>query len=152
MTDRVEVEAIVSGHTSTRKSARSSEGEVLAGPERRRRWSTEEKLRVLAQSMAPGSSVSLACRLNGIGTGQLYTWRRQFLSGELTGFAPVAVLTEGASAGATLPAVRPGVETLPSTAAAVSGAMEIELPSGARVRVTPPVDAAVLRLVLSVLS
>jgi hypothetical protein len=28
-------------------------GEVLSGPERRRRWSTEEKLRVLAQSVAP---------------------------------------------------------------------------------------------------
>src|ERR1700753_2812706 len=64
-------------------------GEVLVGPERRRRWSLEEKLRILAQSVAPGSSPSLVCRLHGISSGQLYTWRRQFRTGELTGFAPV---------------------------------------------------------------
>jgi hypothetical protein len=60
--------------------------EVLSGPERRRRWSVEEKLRILAQSVAPGSSVSLVCRLHKIKSGQLYTWRRLFRSGELTGF------------------------------------------------------------------
>jgi transposase len=63
--------------------AREVRGEVLAGPERRRRWSVEEKLRILAQSVASGSSASLACRLHGISSGQLYTWRRQFRTGEL---------------------------------------------------------------------
>lgn len=68
---------------STRMRAREVRGEVLAGPERRRRWSVEEKLRILAQSVASGSSASLACRLHGISSGQLYTWRRQFRTGEL---------------------------------------------------------------------
>src|SRR5580700_11522127 len=76
---------------STRTRAREVRGEVLTGPERRRRWSVEEKLRILAQSVAPGSSTSLACRMHGISSGQLYTWRRQFRTGELTGFAPVLV-------------------------------------------------------------
>jgi transposase-like protein len=58
--------------------AREVRGEVLIGPERRRRWSFEEKLRILAQSVAPGSSVMLVCRTHGISSGQLYTWRRQF--------------------------------------------------------------------------
>src|SRR5271168_2732730 len=71
---------------STHTRAREVRGEVLTGPERRRRWSLEEKLRILAQSVAPGSSASLVCRLHGISSGQLYTWRR---TGELTGFAPV---------------------------------------------------------------
>src|SRR5271169_2760801 len=75
------------GGTHTR--AREVHGEVLTGPERRRRWSLEEKLRILAQSVAPGSSASLVCRLHGISSGQIYTWRRQFRTGELTGFAPV---------------------------------------------------------------
>jgi transposase len=70
---------------STRTRAREVRGEVLAGPERRRRWSVEEKLRILAQSVAPGSSASLACRMHGISSGQLYTWRRQFRTGELMG-------------------------------------------------------------------
>src|SRR5579863_2538137 len=76
---------------SPHKSAREVRGEVLTGPERRRRWSTEEKLRILGQSVAPGSSVSLVCRMHGISSGQLYTWRKQFRTGELTGFVPVMV-------------------------------------------------------------
>src|SRR5215472_4190446 len=76
---------------STHMRAREVHGEVLTGPERRRRWSLEEKLRILAQSVAPGSSASLVCRLHGISSGQLYTWRRQFRTGELTGFAPVTL-------------------------------------------------------------
>jgi transposase len=71
---------------STRMRAREVRGEVLVGPERRRRWSVEEKLRILAQSVARGSSVMLVCRMHGISSGQLYTWRRQFRTGELTGF------------------------------------------------------------------
>src|SRR5258708_9400223 len=75
----------------TRMRAREVRGEVLTGPERRRRWSVEEKLRILAQSVAPGSSVMLVCRMHAISSGQLYTWRRQFRTGELTGFAPVTL-------------------------------------------------------------
>jgi transposase len=69
-------------------------GEVLSGPERRRRWSTEEKLNILAQSVAPGSSPALTRRLHGISSGQLYTWRKQFRRGELTGFVPVSIAPE----------------------------------------------------------
>jgi transposase-like protein len=62
----------------------------MPGLERRRRWSIEEKLRILAQSIAPGSSPALTCKLHGISSGQLYTWRKQFRRGELTGFVPVS--------------------------------------------------------------
>src|SRR5271167_3314978 len=71
-------------------------GEVMPGLERRRRWSIEEKLRILARSVAPGSSPSLTCRLHGISSGQLYTRRKQFGAGELTGFIPIAVGSEPA--------------------------------------------------------
>src|SRR5271169_726010 len=48
---------------STHTRAREVRGEVLTGPERRRRWNLEQKLRILPQSVAPGSSASLVCRL-----------------------------------------------------------------------------------------
>jgi transposase len=38
------------------RSAPEVLGEIMPGLERRRRWSTKEKLRILAQSAAPGSS------------------------------------------------------------------------------------------------
>jgi transposase len=130
--------------------AREVRGEVLAGPERRRRWSVEEKLRILAQSVAPGSSASLTCRMHGISSGQLYTWRRQFRTGELTGFAPVLVAPpiDELPAGTPIDPVPPVVDGDRSTSCLI----EVELPSGVKLRVTGAVDAAMLRQVLSALS
>lgn len=65
----IDVAVVKEDLRSSRKSTPELRGEVLSGPERRRRWSDEEKLRVLAQSIAPGSSVSLVCRMHGISTG-----------------------------------------------------------------------------------
>ena len=143
----IESEALGSTHTR----AREVRGEVLAGPERRRRWSVEEKLRILAQSVAPGSSASLACRLHGISSGQLYTWRRQFRTGELTGFAPVLVAPPADE----LPAAAAPIDLVPPVCAAeqpVGGLIEMELPSGVKLRLTGAVDAVMLRQVLSALS
>ena len=133
---------------SPRKTAPEVRGEVLTGPERRRRWSVEEKLRILAQSVAPGGSPTLVCRLHGISSGQLYTWRKQFRTGELTGFVPVAVVPE---ATASLAAPEPRTGPLPGPAKP-SGMIEVELASGVRLRVGSDVDEAALRRVLSALS
>lgn len=137
---------------SSRKSTREGRGEVLSGPERRRRWSTEEKLRVLAQSMAAGSSVSLVCRTHGISSGQLYTWRKQFRTGELTGFAPVAVVAQTPESSLPAPAMAADPVSCVTAAPTVAGAIEVELPSGVKLRVTGNVEEAVLRRVLSALS
>jgi transposase len=119
-------------------------GEVLPGVSRRRIWSTEEKLRILAQSTAPGSSPSLTCRMHGISSGQFYTWRRQFRSGELTGFVPVSAAPEPPS----LPAPPPPE---PPATAPTAGLVEVELPSGVKLRVSGDVDSGALRRILSAL-
>ena len=130
--------------------AREVRGEVLVGPERRRRWSVEEKLRVLAQSVAPGSSVMLVCRTHGISSGQLYTWRRQFRTGELTGFAPVTVTPPVGQLAA--PAASADVASPPEADRPAGSIIEVELPSGVKLRLTGAVDEAMLRQVLSALS
>src|ERR1700728_251738 len=71
--------------------------EGMRGLERRRRWSTDEKVRILAQSVAPDSSPALTCKLHGISSGQLYTWRKQFRRGDLTKFVPVSMAAEAAA-------------------------------------------------------
>ena len=134
---------------SARMRGREVRGEVLVSPERRRRWSTEEKLRILAQSIAPSSSPSLTCRLHGISSGQLYTWRKQFRLGELTGFVPVAVAAEPPQLSA------PGPDREPAAADPgdfSAGMIEVELPTGVKLRVTGDVAEASLRRVLSALS
>lgn len=135
---------------STRTRAREVRGEVLLGPERRRRWSTEEKLRILAQSVAPGASVMLVCRMHGISSGQLYTWRRQFRTGELTGFAPITVAPPVGQLEPPAASAEPAASSEDNQPA--GGTIEVELPSGVKVRLTGAVDEAALRRVLSALS
>lgn len=138
---------VESGLQSSRMRAPEVRGEVLSGPERRRRWNTEEKLRILAQSVAPGSSPSLTCRMHGISSGQLYTWRKQFREGELTGFVPVAVTPDPPQ----LLALDPVVAS-PASEPTIPGMIEVELPTGVKLRVTGDIREASLRRVLSALS
>jgi transposase len=133
------------------RSAPEVLGEVMPGLERRRRWSTEEKLRVLAQSVAPGSSPALTCKMHGISSGQLYTWRKQFRRGELTGFVPVSMAPEPASLPA--PDLRPdpamvGSAPLP----AATSLIEVELPTGIKLRVPSDAGEAALRRIFAALS
>jgi transposase len=64
--------------------------EVLSGPERRRRWSEEQKRAIVAEAFAPGASVSAVARRTDIGTGQIYRWRRE-LCDAVAGFTEVVV-------------------------------------------------------------
>ncbi len=52
---------------------------VFSGPERRRRWSDEERLQIVAEAFAPGARVADACRRHDVSTGLIYTWRRKLL-------------------------------------------------------------------------
>ena len=55
--------------------------EILAGPERRRRWSDGEKARIVAEAAAPGARVADIVRRNGVSRGLIYTWRREASQG-----------------------------------------------------------------------
>ena len=62
---------------------------------RRRRYSAEEKLRLLTESEAPGSSVSLVARKYGLASSLLFRWRQLRDAGSLTGLkAGEAVVPE----------------------------------------------------------
>jgi transposase len=50
--------------------------EVITSVERRRRWSREEKERLVAASFEPGVSVSEVARSAGIHVSQLFRWRK----------------------------------------------------------------------------
>ena len=63
---------------------RYNDGEVLSGVQRRRRWTPEEKVRIVEETYLSGMSVSLVARRHGIGAGQLFTWRWLMAQGALT--------------------------------------------------------------------
>ena len=73
---------------------------VVPGPDRRRRWSAAEKLRIAEESLASGLSVVEFARHHDVHPNLLHGWRRQAKAGELSvapdgeaRFRPVAVAT-----------------------------------------------------------
>ncbi|MFN7191891.1 MAG: transposase, partial [Rhodospirillales bacterium] len=45
-------------------------GELLTGPERRRRWSPSEKVAIVQETYEPGVTVSLVARRHGLSPAQ----------------------------------------------------------------------------------
>jgi transposase len=79
--------------------------EVLSGPERRRRWSAEQKRSIVAEAFAPGASVCEVARRRDVVAGQIYRWRNEFRTAG-AGFAEVVVAPErGERSRADVPAV-----------------------------------------------
>jgi len=72
--------------------------EVITSVQRRRRWSAEEKTRIVQETYAPGMSVSLVARRHGIAPNQLFSWRRLYADGALS-----AVGAGGSGAGLRVP-------------------------------------------------
>jgi len=58
--------------------------EVITSVQRRRRWSAEEKARMVQETYAPGMTVSLVARQHGIAPNQLLSWRRLYAEGALS--------------------------------------------------------------------
>ena len=50
--------------------------EVLTGPGRRRRWSADEKARIVAETLMPGARVSEVARRWQVCSQQVFGWRR----------------------------------------------------------------------------
>jgi transposase len=107
---------------------------------RRRRWSQAQKRQIVAETLEPGSSVSIVARRYDVNANQLFLWRRELL--------PQPAVTEGE---ALLP-VEVVVEEPPRPRRPDrAGSIEIEFSSGIRVRVRGQVAPAVLRQVVELL-
>ena len=116
----------------------------MPGPERRRRWPVEEKIRIVEETLAAGATTSAVARQYGIAPGLLFWWRRQAREGHLTsgpGLAPALVAVN----------VEPETPAFQALAGPTNGVMEIDLGPGRCVRIDRHVDAAALERVLVVL-
>ncbi|WP_221240585.1 transposase [Sphingobium boeckii] len=113
----------------------------------RRRWTVEQKLAVLRDAFGPQGCVRTAIERHDVGSGSIYTWRRQAMSGELGG----ARLPIG-PAFAEVQISEPPALSAPPVAAAFGGLIGIDLPSGIRVLVDAKVDADALARVIGVLT
>jgi transposase len=125
--------------------------EVFRG-QARRRWSNEDKHRLVAETMAAGGTVHGVARRYGVNTSQLFTWRKQLRAGADRPARPAAVPDFAAVKIASPAALSaPAAEAVSLGAPASSGSIEIELPGGGRVRISGTPDPATVTAALRVL-
>jgi transposase len=130
---------------SDKRSAQVERLEVVETG-RRRRWSEDEKLKIVLESLQAPRQVSATARRYGLSRSQLLQWRRSFraeqkgAAEQQIGFVPAVVAPESEAA-------------MPAPAGlAGGGAIEIEFASGARMRITGVVDQATLTAAVAALA
>ncbi len=131
--------------------------EVITGQRRRRRWTAQEKARIVAESFEEGANISEVARRNGVVRGLLTVWRHKLAAAagvNAPGFVPVRIASEGSLAMACEPSrlapANTRLQKMASPPGQLRGIIEIEV-SGARIRVEPGVDTTTLTAVLSAL-
>jgi transposase len=118
----------------------------------RRRWSEEDKRRLVAETLVPGETVRAVARRHGVNTSQLFPWRKR-LRGQLemaaaAAPAPLFAAVEIATAGEMPTGHDAGPEPDP---VALAGVIEVELPRGGRVRISGRVEPALVTAALRAL-
>lgn len=106
---------------------------IVVGPERRRRWTEDQKLSILAAAFAPGAIASEVARQADVCPSVLYRWRQIYrVGGRSEGFAPAVVVDAPGPRG-------------------TEPAMVVEFLGGARVSITSSAPAALVTAALRAL-
>jgi transposase len=112
--------------------------EVLTGPGRRRRWSADEKARIVAETLVPGARVSEVARRWKVCSQQVFGWRRAMRQ-------DLPSVPEKTAMQATPSFVPMVSEAIPAATGqhgeSVASGIEVKL-AGAVVRVSPGMDDA----------
>jgi transposase len=130
--------------------------EIITGRERWRRWSIEEKLRIVAESNEPGTRVTEVAVRHGVYPGLLFSWRRQVRDGVLAAappatFVPVRMLEPAQELSSEMVPAPKEVRTIASKPGRPAEPIEITLSNGCQLRIDPRVDARALRRIVDVL-
>lgn len=113
-----------SSHTTGHMSGRV---QVIAQVSGRRIFTVEQQLAIMRDAFGPGRSVRAACERHEVSNGQVYTWRRNAMSGQMGLVRPAApVFAEVEVADPPL---------LPPPVVEGAGRIGIELPSGIKLSV-----------------
>jgi transposase len=148
--DSVDTTSHMSGRMTTRV-------EIIGRVSGRRRWTVEQKLSMLRDAFGSGGCVRTAMERHEVSSGQLYTWRHQAMSGELTGTAPPVLpppMSQAVPCFAEVAIAKPEPLLPPPVisepAQVPVGQIGIELSCGVKLTVDAGFDADALARVLSV--
>lgn len=133
--------------------------EIISTVERRRHWPDEEKLRIMAEALAPGATVAAVADRNGVCRSLVYLWLRLARSGRLPGisltdqpgtsFVPVRIgPPPPVPQSAPVDSTRATRAAHPASARRRASVVEVALSNGRTVKVDETIDpAALARLV-----
>jgi transposase-like protein len=120
--------------------------EIILG-QARRRWSEDEKRALVAETFADGQTVNGVARRHNISRSMLFGWRKQYCG--TLGFAPPSTpigLTPVAITGP-----EPGTPPTSPARPAAMPLIELELASGARLRISGSADPGLVTAVMQAL-
>jgi len=123
--------------------------EIITGRERRRRWSVEQKLRIVAETQEPGVRVTDVAARHDVYPSLLFLWRRQVREGLLgpTGsseFVPIRLVGSSQE-----PTTQPARHAAPTDSNAAG--IEVTLPDGTRLYIRDAAQLPLLRPVIAAL-
>ena len=141
-------------------SAEQSTGTGSGGRQvrRRKQWSVQEKLQIVRETLQSGSSVPVIARRHGVNANQIFTWRREYRRGKLLERGVESARERKAPAllpvQIHVPLKAPPQEgrAAPVSPASQPERMEIEFPSGTRVRIWGGLGTERLQAILRELS
>ena len=135
------------------KRGRHERIDIRVGVERRRKWSREDRLRIVQESLAKGGIIVDVARRNEVSPSLIYEWRKQALAGLLDGFHQVRVVPDTNAALPAIEAHRSAVvdarvepASLPEQA---RGRIELTLRDGTVLRVDDDDSSNALRTILA---
>ena len=123
--------------------------EIITDKERRRRWSTEAKLRIVAEAEVPGACIKAVAARHDVYPSLLFYWRRQVREGRLgregsADFVPVRLLSSSQET-----TVVPARHATSDESCAAG--IDITLPDGTRLHISHASQLPLLRPVIAVL-
>jgi transposase-like protein len=117
--------------------------EIVSRVERRRRWTAEQKVKVLTEALEPGATVSAVADRNGISRSQLYAWMKGARKGDIPGISlngPQKPLFVPVRIEAAPPVAPPAMTTPAAHPQRRPGVIEIALTNGRIVRVDEGIE------------
>jgi transposase len=131
--------------------------EVFTGAGRRRNWTGEEKVRIVAESATGEESVCAVARRHGLSPQQLFGWRRQAREAASRGNADRAPMFVPAVVESAMPVAPPATVSSPGNSRrrapkteGAGGIIEVEL-GGITIRVGRGADADTVAAVIAAL-
>ena len=142
------------GDGNSFKRGRQERIDIRVGVERRRKWSRDDRLRIVQESLADDAVIADVARRNEVASSLIYTWRKQALAGLLDGFHQVRIVPDvepptALAAPQRAPAQRVPTMSMASAPTPARGRIELTLRDGTVLRVDDDDEQGALRTILA---